>query len=120
MKRIKLFEAFTNVDKIEVVNVAFFKWIILVYISDTNFKIGKDKNSFNIEKDDDIVFSYYPNSNFISHINIERFYPLLRKYIAKSAFNLVNMPNPGLRTIFRKSAHSVIKKLYQDEKNKTI
>ena len=128
MKRIKLFEAFTNINKIEAANITLLRWIIRNYINDADFDIEEDSlrthgvqgPSLNIKKNDLRQFSYYPNSNTISNINMAGFYPILSKYKVKSAFNLVNIPNPRLRTIFSKSAHRVLKKLYQDEKNKTI
>ncbi len=128
MKRIKLFEAFTNINKIEAANITLLRWIIRNYINDADFDIEEDSlrtqgvqgPSLNVRKYEIRRFSYYPNSNTISNINMAEFYPILSKYKVKSAFNLVDMSNPRLRAIFHKSAHRVLKKIYLDEENKTI
>ena len=117
MKRIKLFEAFSDECKIEETNITFLMWIIRSYIDDADLEISINEvrgTSLDIKKDGYRQFSYYPDRNTISDINIESFYPILSKY---KSFNLVNIPNARLRTFFRKSGFRVLRKLYQDEKS---
>ena len=103
MKRIKLFEAFSNSNKIEKANIIFFKWIIIGYINFNHFNIEKDplNNSFNIGKIGYRQFSYFPDDNFSTIKSMEDLYPILNKYKVKSAFGLANWIDYEGITIFK-------------------
>ncbi len=126
MKRIKLFEAFNNTDKIEEVNVILFRWVIYLFIKENNLKVrmfnlkripDSQQYAFYLKKfrpdhEDYLYFTYYYYSPENSQLNIHCFSNLYQY------FNMKGIKR--CEASVRKAAMYVIKKMFEDEKNKAI
>ena len=121
MKRIKLFEAFNNGYKIKKVNFLVFCWcfesFIKEKIQDGLFEYRKDNpDYFIVSKVIDRQYNfllYYPGIDsvlFSMHDDSYREYFISKKYIIY----------PFYLSDYEDEVLFVLKKLYQDEKNKAI
>jgi hypothetical protein len=127
MKRIKLFEAFNNGDKIKRTNLILYCWAIDLFIKENDLKPRMYKlrripdtqqYAFYLEKfrpdhEDYLYFRYYYYTSEDSQLYIH----------CMSDLNLY-LPMKGIKILqintIEEAAKQVIKKMYQDEKNKTI
>ena len=127
MKRIKLFEAFNNEDKIKRANLILYCWAIDLFIKENDLKPRMYKfrpipdtqqYAFYLEKfrpdhEDCLYFRYYYYTPEDSQLYIH----------CMSDLNLY-LPMKGIKRLqlstIKEAAKQVIKKMYQDEKNKTI
>ena len=113
MKRIKLFEAFNSIDKIEKLNHLLLCWCVKQFIKDEKLESKISHNAFTLFK-----YGCYFDYNFgYNELNIYCLSDLTLFFIGKripSSFVEFN------QTAMRKAAKQVIKKMYEDEKNKTI
>jgi hypothetical protein len=140
MKRIKLFEAFNNGDKIKRTNLILYCWAIDLFIKENDLKPRMYKlrempsfskvlrssgripdtqqYAFYLEKfrpdhEDYLYFRYYYYTSEDSQLYIH----------CMSDLNLY-LPMKGIKILqintIKEAAKQVIKKMYQDEKNKTI
>jgi hypothetical protein len=112
MKRIKLFEAFNNGDKIEKLNHLLLCWCVKQFIKDEELESKIIFNRFFLYKYV-IYFKYdfeYDEFNICDIIHLKYF---IKKFIPSS---LVGYN----QTAIQKAAKQVIKKMYEHEKNKTI
>jgi hypothetical protein len=131
MKRIKLFEAFNSIDKIKKVNFILFCWIIENFIKDNELETEQPQyisNRFGTKIDSQFAsiicfnlrstgrwFAYNPASE---DLDVYCF-GFINKYLVdnKIVGSYKDIP-PEI--IIYLSAKQVIKKMYEDEKNKTI
>ena len=134
MKRIKLFEAFNNTEKINSANFTLFNWVIKAFIIEHDLKFvilsnvmswgsnklfilrkikaDSDGQKFAVNYIQCEVFRrrYFP-SEIIFHIDCK---PELRKFfVDKNIISTNDVVEYGM-------VKEVIKKMYEDEKNKTI
>ena len=131
MRRIKLFEAFINVDKIQKVNFILLCWAIKNLIKDNELEAVQPKYHSiaynNNQFDDKICFvlksssSWFLYNPVVNRLAINCQLNISIYLVVKKIIN----PDRILRTstssnIINKSAHYVIKKMYEDEKNKAI
>ena len=138
MRRIKLFEAFNSIDKIKKVNFILFCWIIESFIKDNELetelpqyisnRFGAKIDSqfaniicFNLRKTNRRWFAYNPASEdlYVNCYDVIGHYLVDNKILdtyrdTRSSFCRL----PAI--IIYLSAKQVIKKMYEDEKNKTI
>jgi hypothetical protein len=121
MKRIKLFEAFSNTDKIGKVNHLLLCWCVKQFIKDEELESKISRNNFTLYKTSHGNIVWYGarfNYNFeYEELEIISLGDLNRFFIDKSIPSLLYEYN---QTSMHKAAKQVIKKMYQDEKNKTI
>ena len=127
MRRIKLFEAFNNEDKIKRANLILYCWAIDLFIKENDLKprmyklrsiLDTQQYAFYLEKfrpdhEDYLYFRYYYYTPEDSQLYIH----------CMSDLNLY-LPMKGIKRLqlstIKEAAKQVIKKMYQDEKNKTI
>ena len=117
MKRIKLFEAFSNTDKIGKLNHLLICWCLKQFIKDEELESKISRNNFTLFKYG-CYFDYYFDYNFeYGYLNIYCGSDLILFFIGKIIPSSLVEYN---QTAIQKAAKQVIKKMYQDEKNKTI
>ena len=118
VKRIKLFEAFSNSDKIEKADHLLLCWGVLQFIKDRRiFSKLHNRSIFSLSNEYDDYFFYNPALGNNVSINCDpslRFFLIDRK-IYKSLY-----PRPAKPDYLQKAVNHVIKKMYEDEKNKAI
>ena len=131
MRRIKLFEAFTNVNKIEKVNFILFDWAVKAFIAEHDlefkmFSVPNEYDVFTIRKiivnpsGQDLAIDYFKcevnlhGKDFKSAIILIRCKLALGKFFVDK--NIISTND----VIDYEIVKEVIKKIYQDEKNKTI
>lgn len=132
MKRIRLFEAFNNTEKIDKVNFLTYCWVLEKIISSHNSRIefktapvlvaSPDGISAKIARargvviyvhvDDKLFFEYNHFTGISKVWNIEKVRRLMIDYLTQQPIRLSFFSD--------KSLNYVLKKLYLDEKNKTI
>jgi hypothetical protein len=113
MKRIKLFEAFSNGDKVEKVNHFLFCWCIKEFIKNEQLRPAIRRNHFTLYD-----FCSYFDYNFrYDEVDIYCLSYLKQFFIEKFIPSFIVTFN---ETAIQKAAKQIIKKMYQDEKNKTI
>ena len=113
MKRIKLFEAFSNEDKIGKANHFLLCWCVKEFIKHEKLESKISLNHFTLFSFG-CYFDYkfrYDDLGIYCSSDLNQF--LIEKFIPSSivTFN---------QTAVRKAVKQVIKKMYEDEKNKTI
>ena len=132
MRRIKLFEAFINVDKIQKVNFILLCWAIKNLIkhneleavqpryhsTDYHYRPFVNTSCFVLRSFTD-WFLYNP---VVNRLRINCYDVIANYLVAKKIVNFQSMRSQSFpdRDSINKSAHYVIKKMYEDEKNKTI
>ncbi len=120
MKRIKLFEAFNNGDKVEKLNHLLLCWGVEEFIKMINPIVdlrGECLNLVNRNFDSFILFEYcddYKSLNIWCTSELKKF-----------LFSKVKLLDEGhfleeMRIALVRASVKVIKKMYQDEKNKAI
>ena len=124
MKRLKLFEAFSNCNKIEKVNFLLFNWAVKEFIAeeDLKFKMLSLPNKYDvffIQKVKDFSSDYFKCEvalhgeaiktiiNIYCHFELGQFF-VGKHIISTYDYFVINY------------IKEVIKKIYQDEKNKAI
>ena len=108
MKRIKLFEAFSNEDKIVKANHFLLCWCVKEFIKHEKLKSQISAKHYTL-----YYYSPYFDYNFDHN--------WLTTYCDDQLNNFINSFIPSFNpTYTKKAAKEVIKKMYEDEKNKTI
>ena len=133
MKRIKLFEAFSNTDKIDKVNHLLFCWSVREFIKHKNltpllidtpfggekFCLFEDSLSATNDKSHQVFyFCFYPEEegddiNILCYLSLSDF--LDGKKIYKHFFR-----GKANTKSLQKAVNHVVKKMYEDEKNKAV
>ncbi len=117
MKRIKLFEAFSNSDKIEKADHLLLCWGVFQFIKDRRlFHKSQFKGIFSLsnEYNDRNYFWYNPALRNDVSINCD---PSLRSYLIDKKIYKSYYPRPDNLQV---AVNHVVKKMYEDEKNKAI
>ena len=146
MKRIKLFEAFNNEDKIEKVNFLLFNWAVKEFIAEEDLKfkmlsLPNKSDVFFIQKVKDFPSDYFKCEVALraswetrSSSSLRSSSPALLRRMASMKTTIINIYcHFELRKFFEDKniistydvvdyeiVKRVIKKIYQDEKDKTI
>ncbi len=131
MKRIKLFEAFNHANKIEEANIILLCWAIELFIKENELKVRIYKTgniiTFSLEKmragrEADVYFKYYitPTGKATLFIDCPDILLDDRHYFSKKRIIKFSGQFAPTSPMFYKAAEKIIKKMYEDEKNKTI
>ena len=118
MKRIKLFEAFTNTNKIEKANHLLLCWCVEEFIKEQNPKIDLRGACLRLSNSDSFMEFVYCDD--YKSLDIWCM-PLLKPFLFRKAQLLYESPfSEEKRIALLRAAKKVIKEIYDNEKNKTI